>query len=707
MQRSHLLVITVVIALGAAGYWWFTPTDAIPAGSPPGYSAPVSPSATDPEAGGTTAGDATTEPVQRNLIAEESPDSAATGTHVLRLILEGITEESAATATITVATYDPGKNRTNHLRESWPSQGSTSEYALDPYLAAVANPVEDLGFDELKIVVEHPLYLRETIRVPATAGVQSSQGQTVYEVRVQFAEVVFWPKLELSVRDAVTNKHLEDVELRCVPTAFMGLHQQPGKDGPFTLLGRGLSSPVALLGGRKADESEDHIAGIALQPAVGETPRPADLAQPEENARGVMVYARAPGYAWGRIVLDLSTGTERELLLGPATTLRVRFTNVQLGEYAKLEKPATICVGGVQPDGGVSGVFFRQLDETLATEGVRIEGLKPGDHTVSVELGHAFTWRKRHVLAREKVELIAGKQHEVVLMLADSPAPPELATLGGVLSFPTFGGEKDVRLWLYKSDYKYGDPDFELALADMEPTPGALATWSFRLEGLPVGRYQARLMPFEKNWMIELPPGGRNDVEFVVPELAELIVETVHAKSGERIPLEVIRFFSREELPDRIHHDHSSQRNVTRLEREPGRFRIWAAPGPVSIRTFGIPDELELAHRQQDLELVPGLQHVRFELGPSYTIKFDFRVNGATLPRDEGIYYGIAETVRPIGHDGRVGYLSYWMLEADKPGLYEISFEGIGKGRFRPIPPRRIEVRAGATTEVIVDLQRR
>jgi len=710
MQRSQFLAIVLVLAAAVVGLLYLTPEAATPTGSGENGSAQATPSDTEPAVGETVANGSTTtgatDTTKRTLVAQPKDAPAIEGTNVLRVVFEGLTDESAANAFIKVATYDKGRERTARIQESWQSQGTTNEFGLDQYLALVAERFEEQRFDELKVVVEHPLYLRETIHVPATAGVKSSSGQTVYEARVKFAEVAYWPELKLMVRDSVTKKHLQDVELRCVPTAFMGLHQQPGKGSPFSILGSGLTSPVAMFGGRKVGESEQHVAGIALRPKDGDSRRTTDLSQPEENARGVMVYARAPGYAWGRIVLDLSKGTERELLLGPSTTLQLRFANVQLAEYAKLEKPATICVTRIQPNGDVSGIFYAKLDETLAKEGVQVEGLEPGEHTVSVEIGHAFTWRKRHVLAREKVELLAGKQREVMLMLADSPGPPQLVSLGGAVSFPTFVGEKNVRLWLYKADYNYGNPDFEVLLADMEPAPGALPTWSFRLESMPVGRYQARLMPFEKNWMFEIPPGGRDDLELIVPKLAEVIVETVHAKTGERIPLKVIRFTRHEELKDRIHNDWSSQRNATRSESEPGRFRIWAAPGPASLRTYGLPSELGLAHRTQEIELTPGLQHVRFELGPRYTIKFDFRVNGATLPRDEGIYYGIAKTVRAIGHDGKVGYLSYWMLQATKPGLYEISFEGIGKGRFQPIPPRRIEVKAGETTEVVVDLQR-
>ncbi len=125
------------------------------------------------------------------------------------------------------------------------------------------------------------------------------------------------------------------------------------------------------------------------------------------------------------------------------------------------------------------------------------------------------------------------------------------------------------------------------------------------------------------------------------------------------------------------------------------------------ILTYALPSELNLGTRKQDLELVPGLQSVRFELAPACSILFEFRVDGAALPREDGIFWGLSQRVRAMGHEGRVGAVTYSLLQASAPGLYEINFEGIDKERFRPIPPRQVNVRAGETTEVIVELQRK
>ena len=73
----------------------------------------------------------------------------------------------------------------------------------------------------------------------------------------------------------------------------------------------------------------------------------------------------------------------------------------------------------------------------------------------------------------------------------------------------------------------------------MEPAGGALPTWSFRLETVPAGRHQVHLHPFQKIWTVEVPAGGREDLELAIPELAEVLVETVDARTGERVPLEL------------------------------------------------------------------------------------------------------------------------------------------------------------------------
>ncbi len=653
--------------------------------------------------------DPATEAARRSLVAEEPPGgvAAVAGTNVLRVVLEGISEEDAQMATVTLTAVEESNESTAPIRDSWLCQGLTSEFDLDPFLARVAERDGDLRVDELEVEVDHPLHFSETVRVPLSSGVERKSNQTVFEVRVQLAEVLYWPELTLAVRDARTRAHLEDVELRFVPTAYMGLVQQPGASDPFTVVGEGLSSPIVMRGGRKAGEPEELAAGVALEPAKGEALQPAELVQPEENARGVMMYAHAPGYAWGRLVLDVSKGSKRELLLEPGAALSVRLANVQLERYAALEKQATLFVRRTRPDGTEATVWSRRLDETLDTEVLRIEALEPGEYAALVEL--TGSWRRKPTeLGRETISIPAGEARELLLVVPDPPEPPAHATLAGVVSFPNFGGEENVRLEFYRSDYRYGDPDVVLSLTELEPVAAALPTWSYRLEDLQVDRYQVRLLPFLKSWMIELPEGGREDVELVIPELAEVLFETVDARTGERVPLEAIAYRELEVIPDQVTHGGRGPWFSVDFEGEPGRFRLWMAPGAMAVRPRSSPNGVDYGSHSEEFELAPGLQSMRLELTQACTLRVEFRVDGAALPHEDVLFHALSRCFRPVGHDGRVGGMyPYSLLQASAPGLYEIDFDGVGSDRFLPIPPRLVEVNAGETAEVIVELHRK
>ncbi len=88
------------------------------------------------------------------------------------------------------------------------------------------------------------------------------------------------------------------------------------------------------------------------------------------------------------------------------------------------------------------------------------------------------------------------------------------------------------------------------------------------------------------------------------------------------------------------------------------------------------------------------------------------RVDGAAPRLSDGIWdwvhYGTLKCVRAVDHEGRCkGRVGEQLTEVSAPGVYEISFERLTKGRFHPIPPWLVDVRAGETAEVIVELQRK
>ena len=517
---------------------------------------------------------------------------------------------------------------------------------------------------------------------------------------------VLWPEITLAVRDARTRAHLKDVDIRCAPSSLMGLWRRPGNEKHYTPIGKGLRSPVALLGGHEADDPETRVAGLAVSPAAGEAPQLVELMRggrvlPEG---GVLVYARAPGYAWGRIGVDVSSGDEYELLLEPDATLSVQLANVQLERYAAIEVEAEIDVHRLYPNGNRGYVWFQDIDETLVAEGLRLDGLKPGDYSVEVKLGDRWSRSKRPVLAREEVTLAVAEPRELVLRLDDPPERKRRsATLAGSVSFPNVQGDpRWVRLDLFEVK---NAPVSMLSLADMERTDDTPPTWSFRVEDLPEGRYQFLLRPFMARWMVELPPEGREDLELVIPEFAEVLVETVDARTGERVPLDSITFGLRDLLPGQIQ---THQQTGVRFEGEPGRFRFWTTPGAAFVQTHEMPSGHDYGWRRKDLELVPGPQSVRLELGPRHAIRFEYRENGEAAPRGDDIYWGSIPRVRAVDHGGHVtneGFSGNRIMEVSAPGVYEVSFEDVTAHSFQSIPPRRVTVREGETAEVIVELR--
>ena len=110
-----------------------------------------------------------------------------------------------------------------------------------------------------------------------------------------------------------------------------------------------------------------------------------------------------------------------------------------------------------------------------------------------------------------------------------------------------------------------------------------------------------------------------------------------------------------------------------------------------------------------DIELVPGLQSVKFEFAPVYAMLFEVREDGTALPTG---HQGFLTTrdIRAVNHEGRVtdgGLKRDMRVEVSESGIYEIKFEGVTGDSFHPIPPRLVNMRAGEPANVLVELHRK
>ncbi len=131
---------------------------------------------------------------RQRLVVEEPPAevTGVTGTNVLRVVLEGITEEDARMTTVTLTGVDKRDGWPVEIGDSWPCQGLTSEFDLDPAFASVER-LKNLRTGELEVAVEHPHHLGGRTGVSLARGVELANGKTVHEVRVRLVRPEFWP----------------------------------------------------------------------------------------------------------------------------------------------------------------------------------------------------------------------------------------------------------------------------------------------------------------------------------------------------------------------------------------------------------------------------------------------------------------------------------------------------------------------------------
>ena len=116
---------------------------------------------------------------------------------MLRVLLEGIDEEDARTATVTVRgvhDFDGWPVELAGVRSSWPCPGRTGEFDLDPILERVERH-ESLRKDRLEVAVEHPHRLAERARVLLDRGVELTSGKIVHEARGSLVRPELWPEL--------------------------------------------------------------------------------------------------------------------------------------------------------------------------------------------------------------------------------------------------------------------------------------------------------------------------------------------------------------------------------------------------------------------------------------------------------------------------------------------------------------------------------
>ena len=135
----------------------------------------------------------------RSPVADESPvgEAAALRTKILRVTFEGVTVEYAQQATVTVTGVKESNGRRTRIQDSWPCEGLTSEFDLDPFLERLAQRAGELSNDELIVVVDHPLHFSESTVVALSSGVELESGQLKLGANCRFCYPTFTRRRDL------------------------------------------------------------------------------------------------------------------------------------------------------------------------------------------------------------------------------------------------------------------------------------------------------------------------------------------------------------------------------------------------------------------------------------------------------------------------------------------------------------------------------
>ena len=441
-------------------------------------------------------------------------------------------------------------------------------------------------------------------------------------VRVRLAEATI-----LRVVDAASGADLAGVSLvRTGPYPHEeALH--PGLDLEGRVIARDLLSPVSL---------DEHPLPLG----------------PTWQARFLV---GAQGYAWTLVEVDQQRGGERVVVLERAADLTVHVRGVEPRTRTQLQLR--------RPDRAppVTTVDLERDDS------VELSGLAPGSYRVSAEVGE---WIDRPlVLGQAQVELIAGARAELDLVL-EAPPVLETADAGGTIFVAKGWGVRRVRAALELLATPLAGAERRQSIRT-SPVPSAregFDAFRWEREGLQTGRYELALDRPPFSAVVELPSGGRDDLDVVVPPPAELSVLVVDGVTGDEVVTDELMWSPRRP-------EGSSGGVLEPAQRDPrgGGYLIRAPAGEIDLMLWA----WEYQPYSATVDLGRGVQAhtIRLERGCGLVLRL---VDGETpiaFPTD---WYGALEAVEGSGHRTLVSTGPFERkLMVSEPGTYLVDLPEI------------------------------
>ncbi len=407
-------------------------------------------------------------------------------------------------------------------------------------------------------------------------------------------------------------------------------------------------------------------------------------AEGANTGSSVPYHVHSPGYAWGRILLDTTTGGDREILLDAGGAIELTFE------------------GGWDRPGAV--LRLRNLGETqpyaevpVIGQVMRIDGILPGAYDVAVETG---SWAQSPlVLGNVELTVLTGELLPVLLPV-DTIEDEERVPFAGTVFVPAGWFLDDFQLRIRPIDpgrnvaeETQHIPSLEMAITEV--SGGSLYEWQADL--VEPGNFGLLVLPIGYGVNVNVPETGNIGAQISLPPPVPVEVHTVLAGTEEPASPLMIRWTPMREqgVPG------AGALSVTA---EPGT-NIFLFDAPIGGVILSCSDSAYRPASRQITLSESGPNVFTFELQPAHGVSLSLFDDQTPVPWDIGWHAHLTAlegTTGQVVTRGRIG-IQYRILVSN-PGWYTLTMPDIDG--FLPIPPQPIEILEGEIIDHEVLLQR-
>ncbi len=477
--------------------------------------------------------------------------------------------------------------------------------------------------------------------------------------------------------------------LRTPPFRFLVQDAETGAD----------LTDVTILRVRDRHHNDLHPGDMTRYPIAENATSPIDL-QAELHAGAYLVGS--PGYAWKNAKLKLEPTSEHRVLLERGGSLEVTLAGVPAPPEAvvrlhRLREPAPT------PPRPKQGSKVRRTErgprpgraqhDVGESRRFLFEDLAAGRYQARVELGESTS--AALVLAEGLATVEAGELAQLTLQVEPRPKLTTARLAGHMILPQEWNLDRfTVNLFFIGMSLSGEHDHYSLSETDFKLVEGSPEMYAFDLGEIQTGKYAIRLDELAYSDTIELNMGGRTDVRFEVPPPVTISVHVRDATTGQAAPTKRLSWHCA--LPDGFHtpspeyverspDDEDFQLRVPATSIEIDSYTDFYSSASATVQARpGLEVVLDVSPRGKALiQLMDGERPIQW---PRQGTPSVHHLDGRQT-RISGRYRGMKLLLRKV-----------------EPDRYRITLPEFAG--FEPHPPIEVDIVAGETTEVVVQLVR-